>query len=282
MVISIASGKGGTGKTTLALLLAAVRPQVTLIDCDGEEPNCHLFLRPKWQTPVCEVTVTVPQIDASLCNGCGHCSAACRFNALVVSAKTVLLFDELCHSCGGCQLACKQGAISEVQKTIGSLTSGFSQIHSGIRLISGTLKVGTPSVVPLIKRLKQEVPRLSGDVLLDCPPGTSCAMVTAVQGSDLCILVTEATPFGRHDLELAMNITRLLKLKTVVVINKSDGDRDQEIEALCQSRCIPVLAKIPHSLSYAGQYASGLIPDEFRPIAVKLWHDLTTKRSTTA
>lgn len=282
MVISIASGKGGTGKTTLALLLAAVRPQVTLLDCDAEEPNCHLFLQPEWQTPVCEVSVTVPQIDTSLCNACGNCSAVCMFNALVISAKTVLLFDELCHSCGGCRLACKQGAISEVKKPIGTLMSGTSQIHSGIRLMSGTLKVGTPSVVPLIKRLKQEVPKLSGDVLLDCPPGTSCAMVTAVQGSDFCLLVTEATPFGRHDLELAMNITRLLKLKTGVVINKSDGDRDQEIETLCQSRRIPVLAKIPHSLSCAGQYASGCIPDEFRPIAVKLWHDLATKRSTTA
>ena len=283
MLISIASGKGGTGKTTLALLLATAHSQVTLIDCDVEEPNCHLFLQPKWQNPGQEVTVIVPHIDSNLCNGCGACSAVCLFNAIAVSGKSALLFDELCHSCGGCLLACRQNAISEEQKVIGTLMAGTAATQSGIRLVNGTLKVGTPSAVPLIKRMKQEISQFTGDILLDCPPGTSCSMVTAVKNSDFCILVTEPTPFGKHDLELAMNITRLLQIPTGVVINKSDAAiGDKSIEAFCASRQIPVLAKIPHSLSFARQYASGCIPDDFQNIAATIWCQLKAERSARA
>lgn len=280
MLISIASGKGGTGKTTLALLLAAAHSHVTLIDCDVEEPNCHLFLQPTWQDPGYEVTVTIPHIDSALCNGCGACSAVCLFNAIAITGKTALLFDELCHSCGGCLLACRQQAISEESKTIGTLTTGTAATYPGIRLVSGTLKVGTPSAVPLIKKMRQETVKTSGDILVDCPPGTSCSMVTAVKSSDFCLLVTEPTPFGRHDLELAMNITRLLHIPTGVVINKSDAATgDNSIETLCESRRIPVLAKIPHSLTFAKQYAAGCIPDEFQSIAAAIWRQLNAERS---
>lgn len=174
------------------------------------------------------------------------CSAVCLFNAIAVSGKNVLLFDELCHSCGGCLLACKQNAISETSKVIGTIKTGTAAMNPGIHLASGTLKVGTPSSVPLIKHMKQEITQIR-DILVDCPPGTSCSMVTAVKGSDFCILVTEPTFFGRHDLELAMNITRLLQIPTGVVIN------------------IPVLAKIPHSLSFAEQYSAGHKPMNFKP-----------------
>lgn len=283
MLISIASGKGGTGKTTLSLLLAAAHSQLTLIDCDVEEPNCHLFLQPQWQGPEQEVTVIVPSIDNEHCNGCGACSVVCLFSAIAVTGKSALLFDELCHSCGGCLLACQQLAISEKQKPIGALMSGTATVYPGIHLLKGTLKVGTPSAVPLIKRMKQESLQLVGDILIDCPPGTSCSMVSAVKGSDFCILVTEATPFGKHDLELAMNITRLLQIPTGVVINKSDGAAgDESIETFCVNRQIPVLAKIPHSLSFARQYAAGCIPSEFQNTAAAIWQQLTTEGSARA
>ncbi|HMM22442.1 MAG TPA: ATP-binding protein [Selenomonadales bacterium] len=283
MLISIASGKGGTGKTALALLLAAANPRTVLVDCDVEEPNCHLFLQPEWHDSGYEVTVAIPQIDADLCNGCGACSAVCLFHAIAITGKTALLFEELCHSCGGCLLACKQQAVSEKPKVVGTLMAGASATHPGIHLVSGALTVGTPSAVPLIKRLKQETARLAGDILVDCPPGTSCSMVAAVKDSDFCILVAEPNPFGRHDLELALNITRLLQIPTGVVINKSDAAAgDESMEALCETRRIPVLAKIPHSLSFARQYAAGIIPEEFRAFADGIWRQLKAERSAGA
>ena len=281
MLISIASGKGGTGKTALTLLLAAAHPDITVVDCDVEEPNCHLFLQPEWQEPPRDIGVTIPKIDNDLCNGCGACSAVCMFNAIAITGKTALLFDELCHSCGGCIIACPQKAIQETQKTIGTLNTGKSLVLHCTLLLSGLLAVGTPSAVPLIKHLRQEAGQLAGDILLDCPPGTSCSMVNAVNGSDFCLLVTEPTPFGRHDLELALNITQLLSIPTGVVINKSDPSiGDKTIEDLCQSRQIPLLAKIPHSLTFAEQYAAGHIPKDFQNIAQNIWQQIKAKGGT--
>lgn len=278
MLISIASGKGGTGKTTLALLLASVRPNTTLIDCDVEEPNCHVFLKPDLQEPAQTVTVMTPLIDADLCDGCGACSSVCLFNAIAIAGDKALLFDELCHSCGGCILACQRDAIKEYHKEVGIITTSSSTLLPRISLVSGLLNIGTPSAVPIIKTLVKQAAQISGDVLLDCPPGTSCSMVNAVDNSDFCILVTEPTPFGKHDLELAMNITRLLYIPTGVVINKSDHDAgDKSIEELCHSRSVPILAKIPHSLSFAQHYAAGKISNEFQAIAASIWSQLAAE-----
>ncbi len=279
MIISIASGKGGTGKTSLALLLAAAHSDLTLVDCDVEEPNCHLFLQPKWQGDEQKVTVKIPHIQQNLCNACGACSAVCLFNAIAVTSQSALLFDELCHSCGGCLLACRQGAIHEVEKSIGTMNIGIASTVSSVRLLNGTLQIGTPSAVPLLKQIKKEIKQIKGDLLLDSPPGTSCSMVMAVKDSDYCILITEPNPFGLHDLELAMNITKLLNIPTGVVINKSDGaDGDESIQALCIERNIPILGKIPHSVSFAQQYASGIISDEFQGIGAEIWRQLELER----
>lgn len=276
MQISIASGKGGTGKTTLSLLLAAAAPHfITLVDCDVEEPNCHLFVKPTWQEEPEAITVLLPRVDEERCNGCGRCSTLCLFNAIAMTGQKPLLFDELCHHCGGCLLACPQQAISEQPKNIGTITKGTSLKYPALQLLKGTLDVGVPSGVPLIKQLRLQAAALKGDVLLDSPPGTACAMVSAVKDSDVCLLVTEPTPFGWHDLKLAMNITRLLQVPTGVVINKSDAAEGVEkIEAFCQNRQIPVIAKIPHSLAFAQSYASGSISDEFMKIAQEIWHTL--------
>lgn len=278
MLISIASGKGGTGKTALSLLLAAAQPDITLIDCDVEEPNCHLFLKPQYQAKAQDVAVMMPLIHSIKCNGCGACTSVCLFNALAVAGKKAMLFDELCHSCGGCLLACPTGAITETQKSIGDITSGQSSVLPGVMLLSGRLHVGTPSAVPLIRALRETAADLRGDILLDCPPGTACSMVTAVKNTDYCLLVTEPNRFGKHDLELAMNITGLLQISTGVVINKSDdGSGDESIEALCRERKIPVLAKLPHSLNFAKQYAAGQIPAEFAASAAVIWQRLRQK-----
>lgn len=278
MLISIASGKGGTGKTAFALMLAAAHPEVTLVDCDVEEPNCHLFLQPEWQEPARTVEIMIPVVDNSKCNGCGSCSAVCLFNAIAIAGEQALLFDELCHSCGGCLLVCPHGAMAEGKKEVGILQEGRSTVLPQVNLHSGTMHVGMPSSVPLIKAIKAVAKAIPGDVLLDCPPGTACSMVTAVKDSDYCILVTEPTPFGQHDVQLAMNITALLGIATGVVINKSDGGSgDAAIEALCHSRQLPVLAKIPHSLTFASEYAAGRIPEEFRSIATAVWSQLQQK-----
>ncbi len=275
MIISIASGKGGTGKTALALLLASNHPDITLVDCDVEEPNCHLFLKPQQKKEPTTVNVTMPLIDSVNCNGCGSCASVCLFNALAITAKKAMLFDELCHNCGGCIIACPVNAISETQKMIGHIELGQSSVLPAVNLLSGTLNIGTPSAVPLIRSLRETASALTGTVLLDCPPGTACSMVTAIKSSDYCILVTEPNLFGKHDLTLAMNITSLLGIPTGVVINKSDeGVGDELIEKLCQERQIPILAKLPHSLEFAKKYAAGKISAEFQNTALKIWQKL--------
>lgn len=252
MIIAVASGKGGTGKTTIATNLAkSIGNNVQLIDCDVEAPNSHLFLNPQIETTE-EVNVPNPKVDLSKCTYCGECANICRFSAIVVIKKNVLTFPELCHGCGGCNLVCPEDAISEIPKTIGVLEKGKSD---SLDFIHGRLEVGEAMSPPLIKGARSQA-KENGVVIVDAPPGTSCPVIAAVKGSDFCILVTEPTPFGLNDLKLAVEVVRELGIPLGVVINRSDIG-DLEVNEYCQTESIPILMEIPEDRQIAEAYSRG-------------------------
>lgn len=252
MQIAIASGKGGTGKTTLSIALAeAWNGPVQLLDCDVEAPNASIFLNLD-TTSEQTVSVPAPVVDSSRCTGCGKCAEICEFNALAVAGTTVLVFEELCHSCGGCARICPEQAITEQPRGIGKIRTG--QIGT-IRLTEGRLDIGRAMAPPLIRAVKKSAdPELP--VLIDCPPGTSCPMITAVTDSDYVILVTEPTPFGLHDLTLAVETMRLLERPFGVVINRADAGDDRVVQ-FCQQENIPLLLQIPESRKIAEATSRG-------------------------
>ena len=252
MQIAIASGKGGTGKTTLSVALAqAWDGPVQLLDCDVEAPNASIFLTVENATEQ-TVSVPIPVVDSSRCSSCGKCAEICQFNALAVAGPSVLVFDELCHSCGGCARICPEQAICEQPRKIGTIQTG--QIGP-IRLTEGRLDIGRAMAPPLIRAVKKSAdPALP--ILIDCPPGTSCPMITAVKDSDYAILVTEPTPFGLNDLELAVETMRLLKIPFGVVINRADSG-DNRVVTFCQQEAIPLLLQIPESRKIAEAISSG-------------------------
>lgn len=275
MIVSVASGKGGTGKTTVALMMALGSVRTELVDCDVEEPNCHLFLRPELEC-VKEVEVRIPSIVLERCNSCGACVKVCRFAALVMAGGKPMLFPELCHSCGGCVLACAERAILEAPRRIGRLEIGTgSGIYDHVRWLSGKLDPGVPAGGPLIKAVKAEVTDCE-NTILDCPPGTSCSMALAVHGSDVCLLVTEPNAFGLHDLELAMDVVAELGIGTCgVIVNKSEpGLWRGKIQDLCFRKNIPVLMDIPYSREWAEQYASGVLSGEAVEMGRRIWEEV--------
>lgn len=257
MKIAIASGKGGTGKSTVAANLAwtlARSRDVVLVDCDVEEPNLHLFF--PGETEAVPVTALVPEIDDDLCNFCGECGEFCRFGALAVVKDCVLTFPYLCHSCGGCALVCPQGAIKEIPRTIGQVSC--SKPLSRMVLISGILNEGevlAPTVIGAAKMFAEGHPF----VLYDASPGIACPVIETLEGSDYCVLVTESTPFGLHDLRLAAGVAEELGIPAGVVINRSDG-QDEETVAFCRDHDLPILMTIPFSREIAAiQNRGGLI-----------------------
>jgi MinD superfamily P-loop ATPase len=258
VIIAVASGKGGTGKTTVATsLVLALAPDtpVHLLDCDVEAPNAHLFLKPALQQSQ-DATLQIPVIDETRCNQCGICADVCHYQALAVTGSQVLVFPEMCHGCGSCMLNCPTRAISEIPRTLGKLESGNTS--EGIRFGRGMLNVGEALAVPVIQQLKATCSAQPGEtVIIDAPPGTSCPVVEAVRGVDYIILVTEPTPFGLHDLKLAYELTFQLGIPAGVVINR-DGIGNQQVDDFCAQVGLPVLLRIPMDRTIAAGLAQGV------------------------
>jgi MinD superfamily P-loop ATPase len=263
VIISIASGKGGTGKTTVAVNLALSLGTAQLVDCDVEEPNVHLFLDTDLER-VEEVGIPIPRVDLSKCDFCRECANFCEYHAIAVVPNEVLVFNELCHGCGGCALVCPQGAISEEKRVIGQIDRGN---HDGIELWRGILNPGEAMATPLIRELKKRIDPQK-IVILDAPPGTACPVIETVRDTDFTLLVSEPTPFGLADLRLTVEVLKELDSRFAVVINRADiGDKG--VEDFCKKEEIPILMKIPHSLEIAELYSEG------RPFVLELedWKD---------
>jgi MinD superfamily P-loop ATPase len=254
MQIAVVSGKGGTGKTTIAANLALTissSRKVILADCDVEEPNLHLFFPGIVQER--EITIPVPDIDSATCTLCGACGQFCRYGALIVLRDRVLQYPQLCHSCGGCFIVCPARAISERPEIAGVLH--VSNPEPLLRLVSGTLREGSIHTPTVISAVREEVK--AGDlVILDAPPGTACAAMETLEGSDYCLLVAEPTPFGLHDLQLICQLAALYHIPVGVIINRCD-DQESDVELFCTEQNIPVLMKIPFDREIALRQGSG-------------------------
>jgi len=260
MIISIASGKGGTGKTTVATNLAvSLAGNVRLLDCDVEEPNSHLFINPVFEDTHI-VTTPVPEIDEKKCTLCGKCAEICQFRAIIVLGKTVLPFENLCHSCGGCMKACPSDAIRWKERELGTIQKGH---RNSLEFINGTLRIGEAMSPPLIRKVRAEADK-DGLTIIDAPPGTSCPVITAMKGADFVLLVTEPTPFGLHDLKLALGAVKMLNLPCGLVINRSDMG-DDKVKEYARSESLPVLMEIPFDRRIAETYSRGELIVEKMP-----------------
>ena len=277
MKIAIASGKGGTGKTTIATNLACsitrMGKVVQYLDCDVEEPNGHIFLKPDIEETL-SVTIGVPEVDAELCNGCGKCGQLCQYSAIICLKDKPLVFDQLCHSCGGCMLVCPTGAITEKPKEIGFADFGTA---NGVKFGQGRLKIGDIHTPQLIKKVKGNSIN-EGVVIIDVPPGTSCPVIEAIKDSDFVLLVTEPTPFGLNDLKLAVSMVRELKLPFAVVINQSDLG-DAQVQQYCDRENIQIILEIPNDRRIAEAYSVGrmiidVLPD-YRKDFVDLYKNVS-------
>jgi MinD superfamily P-loop ATPase len=278
MIISVASGKGGTGKTTVSTSLAlSVGKDVQLLDCDVEEPNAHIFIKPVIEKEE-SVSIPVPKIDESKCKFCGKCQEVCVYNAIAVipvtdgsSGKTVV-FQELCHGCGACTHLCPENAIEEVERATGVLETGRA---GDLEFIHGKLNIGEAMAPPLIRAVKKKIDN-NKTVIIDAPPGTTCPVITSIQGSDYCLLVTEPTPFGLNDLVLAVEVLKEMNIPFGVVINRADLG-DKKTEEFCEKENIPILLKILFNKDIARGYSKGIPIVECLPEYKNLFVDLFEK-----
>ena len=277
MVIAIASGKGGTGKTTFAVNLAQALAEagetVRLLDCDVEEPNDHLFVKPEF-TEETEVTVPKPVWHEDRCTGCGQCAEACNYNALVVVKGKVLLFNQLCHSCGVCAHICPEGAFTEREVAIGKVQAAPG--NQPFYFAHGLLDIGEALAPSVVRGVKEHVDPAAINIL-DASPGTACPVVEAVSGADAALLVTEPTPFGLNDLKLAVGLTLKLGVPTGIIINRSQGE-DRIIADYAEEVGLPIAGRIPFKRSYAEAYSGGhLLVDEdpqLREDLLRMYRDL--------
>lgn len=282
MIIAVASGKGGTSKTTIATGLAlSLAPQrrIKYLDCDVEAPNAHLFLKPQIDRQV-PATLPVPAIDEAICQYCGRCAEVCQYHAITVIGEKVMVFPELCHGCGSCTLNCPEGAIHETPRPLGILESGSA--GEGLRFERGILNIGQPLAVPIIRRLKGWTRPYADELtIIDAPPGTSCPVVESIRGVDYVLLVTEPTPFGLHDLRLAYQLTQDMNLPAGVIINR-DGIGDERVGDFCAEHALPVLMRIPLDQKLAAALAQGIplvdYEPQFRPEFLRLFEEITTGR----
>lgn len=274
MIVAIASGKGGTGKTTVAASLAAVwdRP-LAAVDLDVEEPNLHLFLRPVLGAPE-DVPMDIPVVDEERCTRCRACADLCQFKAITLLGEHLLVFPEMCHGCGGCLLVCPEKALSPGFRVLGVLEQGRC---GPARFLMGRLRVGETMSPPLMRAVKK---RLDGmlaaqpaDALLDAPPGVSCPAMNAVMDADVILLVTEPTPFGFHDFRLAHQAFAPMGKPLGVVVNRA-GVGDDSVQGYCREKGLPVLAEIPYDRAIAEAYARGRVVAGLTPELAKLFTGL--------
>jgi MinD superfamily P-loop ATPase len=255
--IAVASGKGGTGKTTIATSLAlslADSHQVVYIDCDVEAPNGHIFLSPEFSDSL-EAVIRIPKIDTERCTLCGKCVEVCQFHALAKVGKTIMVFPQLCHGCGSCTWNCPVNAIEEIPNPIGKIESGVTS--TGIIFSRGLLTISEPMATPVIRQLKQQEKTREHDILiLDAPPGASCSVVETLRGSDFALLVTEPTPFGLHDLGQMLGIVEEMQMPAGVIINRENGPYLPLLD-FCEKHRLPILLGIPFERKIAEGLARG-------------------------
>ncbi len=278
MIIAVASGKGGTGKTTVATALAQALSRadlsVSCLDCDVEAPNAHIFIQPNLDYHK-DVELLIPKVDADLCTGCGRCAEVCQFHAIVVLGGQTLVFPEMCHGCGSCEMVCPEDAITEVPQTLGVLEGGFSRER--INFGHGLLNVGEPMAVPVITQLKKWRDYIDADVVvIDSPPGASCPVVESVRGADFALLVTEPTPFGLHDLRQAYELTRVINIPAGLIINR-DGSGNSDVDEYCQEIGLPILMRIPLEREIGQGIAQGKSLLEIHPEYEDVFQKLHTE-----